>query len=356
MNICQVITPSRISGAERSTMGLCEHLQRAGHRVRIGCKAGSPLIEAMRAAGLDVHSLRISGKGNLLAPFRLAGFARDFGAEVLHSQLSSAAVHATLAGRLLHIPSIAHVRALNSALCYRFATRVIAVSHAVRDHLVRQGLSGERVDVVYNGVDPARYYLPCTREEARVRLGLPLDALVVGVVAHLTEKKGHAVFLEAFRQLAAQCPDAVALFLGEGGQREPLELQAESLGLSSRVQFCGFHADVLPFYAAMDIVALPSIGGEGLPRALLEGGLLRRPCVGTRLSGAPEIVREGETGFLVPIRDAAALADRLQTLAGDAALRERFGAAAHDWISTRFSVQAMIDGTLNCYERALGER
>src|ERR687895_705629 len=104
MNICQIITPSKIAGAERSTTSLCEHLQAAGHRVVVGCKAGSPLIPAMREVGLDARPL-------------------------------------------------AHVRALNTPFWYQWATRVIAVSHAVKEHLVRHGMDAAKVDVVYNGVD-----------------------------------------------------------------------------------------------------------------------------------------------------------------------------------------------------------
>src|SRR4051794_25938913 len=100
MNICQIITPSKIAGAERSTTSLCEHLQRSGHRLVVGCKAGSPLIEAMRGVGLDARPLRIAGKLNLRAPFRIASLARQVGARVIHTQLSTAAWHGSLAGRL----------------------------------------------------------------------------------------------------------------------------------------------------------------------------------------------------------------------------------------------------------------
>jgi glycosyltransferase involved in cell wall biosynthesis len=352
MNICQIITPSKIAGAERSTTSLCEHLQAAGHRVVIGCKHDSPLIDAMRQVGLDARPLPIAGKLNPRAPFRVAALAREMRAAVIHSQLSTAAWHATVAGRLTGVPSIAHVRALNSALWYRGATRIIAVSHAVKEHLVAQGVLAGKIDVVYNGVDPARYYLPCSREEARVRLGLPPDGLLTGVIAHLTAKKGHAVFLEAFAEVAARHPEAAALFLGEGDQREALAGQAKRLGLGDRLLFAGFQPDVLPYYAALDVVVLPSIEGEGLPRALLEGGLLRRPAIGTRLSGVPEIVRDGETGFVVPVGDARALGERLDMLLSDAGLRDRMGEAAHRYVGATFTVEAMVAGTLATYEQA----
>jgi glycosyltransferase involved in cell wall biosynthesis len=352
MNICQIITPSRIAGAERSTTSLCEHLQAAGHRVGVGCKRGSPLIDAMRQAGLDVRPLSLSGKLNLRGPLCVAALARALGAAVIHSHLSTAAWHAGFAGHLTRLPVVAHVRALNHPFFFRRARRLIAVSYGVKEHLVGRGVDAAKIDVVYNGIDPGRYFLPCTQAEARSRLGLPAEGPLVGVIAHLTAKKGHGLFLDAFARIAARHPDAAALFLGDGDEREALRAQAEQSGLADRVIFAGFQSDVLPYYAAMDLVVLPSIEMEGLGRALQEGGLLRRPGIGTRLGGIPEVIRDGETGFVVPIGDATALADRMDTLLTDAALRERMGQAAHDYISATFTVPAMVAGTLATYERA----
>lgn len=352
MKICQVITPSKIAGAERSTTSLCEHLQAAGHQVVIGCKQGSPLVEAMRQVGLDARALPISGKLNARGPFHVAALAREVGAAVIHSHLSSAAWHSGFAARMLRVPAIAHVRALNRAFFYRMATRIIAVSYGVKECLVAQGMDGERIDVVYNGIDPERYFLPCTREEARSRLGLPAKGVLIGVIAHLTPKKGHAIFLDAFAQTAGRHPSATALFLGEGDEREALRGQAERLGLADRVIFAGFQRDVLPYYAAMDMVVLPSVEMEGLGRALQEGGLLGLPGIGTRLGGIPEAIRDGESGFVVPVGDVTALADRMEQLVADGALRERMGRAARDHISATFTVPAMVAGTLAVYERA----
>src|SRR4051794_33450935 len=123
MRVLQVITPSKIAGAERSTTSLCEHLARAGHDVQIVCRAGHPLALVMRAAGLDVVEARIGGKLNFAAPVRLARLAREMGADVIHAQLSTAALWGSLAGWLTGIPVVAHVRALNTKTCYQWADR-----------------------------------------------------------------------------------------------------------------------------------------------------------------------------------------------------------------------------------------
>lgn len=318
----------------------------------VGVKRGSELLPVMREMGLDARPLPLGGKLNPLAWFALSRLAKETGSRVIHTHLSTAAVHGTIAAWLAGVPSVAHVRALNSAFWFQKATRLIAVSQAVKDHLVAQGIPEGRVDVVYNGVDPDRYYLPCTKAEARNRLGLADDALLVGVVGHLTPRKGHAVLLEAFATVAGKYRNAYLLFLGQGDDRERLEADVRRLGLDGRVIFSGFHPDVLPFYAAFDIVVHPAIEGEGLPRALLEGGMLGLPTIGTRLSGVPEIINEGETGFIVPVRNPAAMAERLDQLLADGGLRERMGKAGRERIAATFTIPAMVDGVLASYTRA----
>jgi glycosyltransferase involved in cell wall biosynthesis len=356
MRVLQVITPSKIAGAERSTTSLCEHLARAGHDVQVVCKAGHALAPVMRAAGLTVVEAPIGGKLNVAAPVRLARLARAMGAEVIHTQLSTAALWGSVAGRWTGIPMVAHVRALNTKTFYQWADRTIAVSHAVKRHLEAQGVPGERIDVVYTGMDPERSTRTIPATEAKARLGIAPEQPTVGVVAHLTAKKGHAVFLEAAARVAARCPEARFLFLGEGVLREALVAQVERLGLCEHVRFLGFHPDVSPLYAAMDVVVLPSIAGEGLPRALLEAGFLGIPVVGTDLSGVPEIVADGETGFIVPLGAPEPLAERMLRLIESEALRGRLGAAAAARIRERFTVPAMVAGTVASYERAQQER
>jgi glycosyltransferase involved in cell wall biosynthesis len=234
------------------------------------------------------------------------------------------------------------------------ADRVIAVSHAVRDHLVAQGMSADRIEVVYNGIDPERYRLSVTREAARERWGLETAGVVIAVVGHLSLRKGHAVLLSAAARLGDRAAHHHYLFAGDGPERQNLERQAKRHGLADRITFTGFLDDITPIYAAADVVALPSVSGEGLPRALLEAGLLGRPTIGTRLSGTPEIVEEGETGLIVPPGDVPALAGAMRQLGDDPALRERMGAAAAARVSRLFTISAMVDGTVAVYQRTLG--
>jgi glycosyltransferase involved in cell wall biosynthesis len=356
VRVLQVITPSKIAGAERSTTSLCEHLVKAGHGVVVACKLGHPLIEVMQKVGLDVRGVPISGKGNLAAPFHLARLARKERVDLINTQLSTAALWGSVAGKLAGVPVVATVRALNTKTCYVLADRVIAIAQAVKQHLVSQGMRAGRIDVVYNGIDPERYRPTVTRVEARERLGLDEDALVFALVAHLTAKKGHALFLDAAARIATRSAGHHYLFVGDGPERVHLERQAQRLALADRVTFTGFTPDVLPFYAASDVVVLPSIAMEGLGRVLMEGGLLGLPVIGSDMGGIAEVIQHQETGLVVPPGDVRALADAMLRLGGDPDLRARMGAAGRERVRRLFTIPAMVEGTLATYRQALRDR
>jgi glycosyltransferase involved in cell wall biosynthesis len=273
--------------------------------------------------------------------------------DVINTQLSTASIWGSVAGKLSRTPTVATVRALNVKTSFLLANRVIAVSNAVRDHLSAQGMPADRIDVVYNGIDPDRYRLTMAREEARKRWGLDEEAVVFAVIGHLSAKKGHAVLLDAAARITDRSICYRFLFAGEGSEEERLRRQAHHLQLAERVTFTGFLPDVLPVYAAADVIVSSSIAGEGLPRVLLEAGLLGRPVIGTRLSGTPEIVEEGVTGLIVPPGDTAAMAAALQQLALAPEQRHRMGQAAHERIGRLFTVPAMVEGTLASYRRAI---
>jgi glycosyltransferase involved in cell wall biosynthesis len=230
------------------------------------------------------------------------------------------------------------------------------VAQAVKEHLVAQGMRAERIDVVYNGIDPERYWQTMTRAEARRRMDLDEDAVVFALVAHLTAKKGHAVFLDAAARIADRAAHHVYLFVGDGPERAHLEQQAQRLALADKVLFTGFTPDVLPLYAASDVVVLPSIAMEGLGRVLMEGGLLGLPAIGSDMGGITEVIDVGVTGLVVPPGDVRALAEAMLKLADDPDLRARMGAAGRERISRLFTIPAMVEGTLATYRRVLTDR
>ncbi len=354
LNILLVITPSKVAGAERSTVSLAAHLQARGHRVVVACRPSHPLVDIMRREGLDVRELAIGGKLNLRAAALLAGLIRSEAIDVVHTQLSTAAFWGSVAARWTRRPVLAHVRALNQKWWYLLADRILANSEGVKAHLVRQGVHPGRIHVIYNGVDPERCRTSLTPGEARERCGLPSTGLIVGVVAHLTAKKGHAAFLEAAADVVRSVPDVSFVFLGDGPERARLEARVKALGLSELVRFAGFQSDVCPWMQAMDLVVLPSIAMEGFGRVLVEAGMLGKPSITTDLGGTAEVVEHGVTGYVVPPGDVPALAEALLRMLTDAPGRAVMGEAARARAHALFTVDRMVAETEAAYQALLG--
>lgn len=350
VKVLEVITPGRIAGAERSTLSLCLGLTKRGHRVVTACTRGHPLVAFMRQRGAEVWPLSVAGKGNLLAPYWIARAARRMNADLINTQLSSASLWGTLAGRLVGIPTVATVRALCQKWCYLFADRIIAVSEGVKDHLASQGLPRRRMAVVYNGIDVERFAAAPAAPEAKRALGFDTEDLVIGVAAHLTKRKGHRFLLESSARLTKEFPRLRLLFVGEGPERDGLRQLSRGLGMESRVVFAGYHDEIIPFMAAMDIVVLPAVGIEGFGRVLVEAGAMARPVVTTRVGGTAEIVQEGITGFVVEPWDCESMGDRLRALLRSQELRRSIGEAARDRVASHFTTDLMVENTERVFE------
>ena len=207
--------------------------------------------------------------------------------------------------------------------------QVVTVSRAIREATERLGRPRREVLVVPNGADTAVFF-PRKRDEARARLGLPAGERIVTYVGKLVPRKGVDALVEAMALLAARpggAPLLVAAGIGE--MRGDLEARARALGVAERVRFVGKvgHEDVAWWMAAGDVFVLPSLS-EGLPTVVCEAMAVGRPVVATAVDGTPEIVEEGETGYLVPPGTPEALAVALARVLDDEALAARLGARA----------------------------
>jgi glycosyltransferase involved in cell wall biosynthesis len=158
----------------------------------------------------------------------------------------------------------------------------------------------------------------------------------------------------AAAKVVREVPDVRFLIIGEGELHEPLARQIKSLGLDRHVLLTGFRADALGLIKSLDLFVMSSVT-EGLGSALLEAMACRRPIVGTFAGGIPEIVVHDETGILVPVRDESALAAAIGRVISDPALRERLAVAGRARVETEFSVQRLVERTIEAY-RKFGSR
>ncbi len=211
----------------------------------------------------------------------------------------------------------------------------LCASEFLREKILALGFPPDRCRTHYIGVDIAAISPRATEEEANVILH----------VARLEPVKGTSVLLDAFARIAPSYPAVRLLIIGDGQLRGRLQAQARDASIGDQVEFLGAlpHAQVLERMRRAAILSVPSIRTksgreEGLGLATLEAAATGVPAIGSRIGGIPEAVDDGQTGFLVPEQDPAALADKLRTLLDDPALRWRFGAAARLKVAAQFDL------------------
>jgi glycosyltransferase involved in cell wall biosynthesis len=240
-------------------------------------------------------------------------------------------------------------------LLARTSTALIAVSPQVRDDLVELAIAPrKRFAVVRLGIELAERVAidDARRAETRRLMGIPPDRFVVGWIGRMTEVKRTDHVLDAFRQLRHAGVEACLCLVGDGPDRPAVERRAHELGIMRDTLFLGFQKDVAPFYAAFDALLLPSLN-EGTPVSAMEALAAERPVVATRVGGVPDVVRDGEDGFLADPGAVPALAAGLARLAEDPELRRRMGAAGRARVLDRYAVQRLVDDTDLLYRSLL---
>jgi glycosyltransferase involved in cell wall biosynthesis len=250
---------------------------------------------------------------------------------------------------------VGHVHGFTSAAWHRLQSHLLAVSGAVKQHLVEQGIAPEKITVLHNALAPEEFVPRRDAAAMRADLGADADTLVVGTIAHLSEKKGYRELLEAIPMVLRQFPQAQFWIIGRGPLREELQQQAADGRFARQVRFLGFRRDAADLMHAIDIFALPS-HREPCALVYIEAALAEKPIVACRAGGAPESIADRETGLLVPPRDATALAEAILELADNRQLARRMGQAGRERALELFSWDRYIATLEGVYDMLCDER
>jgi glycosyltransferase involved in cell wall biosynthesis len=241
---------------------------------------------------------------------------------------------------------------------FNLAHAIIANAEAVRRQLIRDGVPGEKIVTVYNGMDTSRVAPrpDVRREEVLAGLGLPVEGRCrfVTIVANMRHPmKDQATFLRAARRVRDEIPEAAFVLAGEGELLEEMRGLAFDLGLESDTFFTGRCANVSDLLAVSDVCVLSSKGVEGFSNSIIEYMAAARPVVATDVGGAAEQVVEGETGHIVAAGDDEAMAAHIITLLKDPARAREMGERGLSRVREKFSCEAQLERTEALYERLL---
>lgn len=320
------------------------------------------LVDDITARGMTLHFRKRRGSTDLGFVLWLAGILRRERIRIVHAHNATAFYYGALATRLVPgtrflytehdraFPTPWRERSLHALLARR-ADAVVTVSETLRSNLIRyEAFPAGRIHVVKNGIE-----LPAarrTRAAMRRELGLGLRP-VVGIVARLAPVKNHALLLQAWKLLVHEVPDAVLLVVGDGSADARTRALATDLGLGDAVRFLGQRRDIPEVLQALDVFVLSSLS-EGLSLTLLEAEAAGLPIVATRVGGNPEVVRDGETGILVPSGEPAPMAAALARLLRDPVLRASMGQAGQACYRANFTLQSMVEGYARLYQELAG--
>jgi len=365
IRICQMVTSLQTGGMERMVCNLIGGLRKRGVPTSVFCTDEEG--ELFGRVATDAKSVGTRKAGLCVVDWRLVGevcrFVRSQRASVIHAHNPVAHLHAVLASFRVGVPVVAtwhgqgytdtwRVLVLKRLLALKTKAVIIVSEDSKRVAVGNGSVPEGRVTVIPNGIDTTVFAsgaIPSRGGSDRNDANAP--PVVIGSVGRLSSEKNYSLLVRAFARVAKDNKFSL-LLVGDGPDRERIEAEIDRLNLKDRCVITGMQGDVVPWLQRMDIFCLSS-DTEGLSISLLEAGACGIPSVVTDAGGNREIIEDGVSGLVVPMRDEAALASGIERLAGDAALRKTMGAAARRTVEDRYSLDAMVDRYVKVYEKAL---
>jgi glycosyltransferase involved in cell wall biosynthesis len=371
LRILHVLTHSNVTrGGAIQALLLAHGQAQDGHTVRV--IANSPpdrpldsTFEAWRHERVEIlpFDLGTNGTGRLAEMLRFRRFLDEAKPDVVHVHRDTALVFTWLATYLRTLPALISQRGTTHVFRSKLIARahksprvhrIVAVAEAVKDALVSYGVDGHKIDVVYGSFDVDRFDpAKADRRKLRAELGLRDDQKLIVQVGELHKKKAPRDFVAAAARVLATRDDCVFALVGKGNQQRKVEKAIARHSVRDGVRMLGFRRDVADVYAAADVAVNCSIGNEGLTGALREALAMECRVVATRTDGNPEIVRHGETGFIVEPRDVEAMARGITTMLDAPELGREMGRRGRQLVLELMSPRVRIARTEQVYRDVL---
>lgn len=348
-------------GGEQQTIFLVKGLIKLGHAATIVCPPDSPLALKAKEEQIETQELKMRGEADIIAILKLAFLLNQSTYDIVHMHTSHAHTLGVLAVLFSGVRAKRVVsrrvdfsikKHYTSHLKYLWGVdRYIAVSNAIKDVLIKDGIPSEKIAVVHDGIDLSRFN-GISGDYLRQEFSVNPSTFIIGNVAHLADHKGHQYLIKSISYVLKEFPDVKFFIVGDGELRSPLKELANKLNLNDKLIFTGFRNDVPQFLKFFDLFVLSS-HLEGLCSALLEALAMRKPVVATAAGGVPEIIEDGVNGILVPTKNPEALAAGIISMVRDGDKAKKMGENGRQTVEARFSVEKMVSETVDIYEEVM---
>lgn len=368
LNLMHIVFCLDVGGLEYLVLNLIKKLNKAKYNVSIcSLSAKGKLEEKFIKMGIKVYHIEKSRGIDYLLYFKLASLLRKNQIDIIHTHNPAPWFYGVVAGKLAGIKAAVHTEhsylfaeqkrlMLAERLLSKITETIVSDSDKVTDFLVKKlGIHEERITTIVNGIDIDKFKIVVDVMAKKTEFGIAEDSLVIGNVARLEPVKNHLYLLDVFSKVIRSFPKAVLVIVGGGSQFEILKLKAVELGIKNKVFFLGVRDDIPELLGLFDIFALTSIN-EGISLSLLEAMAAGRPIVATNVGGNPDVVVDGKTGFLLPLKDSEKMAEKIVSLLSNKELSIRMGEAGLKRAEQLFSLDRMVKNYENIYDHCFEKR
>ena len=368
MKMMHLISGGDVGGAKTQVLTMLWELSKH-HQAKLCCFMDGPFAQEARQMGISTMVLQGKNPSQLTRMLRKE--LETGGYEILHCHGSKANLFGSILRGKLTIPVVSTVHSdpkldylgrpianMTYGVANRRALRRmdgwVAVSDAMKETLIRDGLDADRIHVIYNGIpfygEPEHTTRSAYLSSLDIQWGE--DCVIYGIAARLNPVKDVKTLIRAFGEAAKQCGNIRLLIAGDGEQRQELEEMAGSLCPPDTVKFIGWQTDMNSFYHSLNVNMLSSIS-ETFPYAITEGARMGCATISTAVGGIPKVVIDGKTGFLVDPGDWQTMARRIVSLAGNAKLRSSLGQGIYEKVRREFSSQVMAQRQIQIYQTVI---
>lgn len=357
IKLMQVVNGLRVGGAELKLLELINELDRDKFDITIcSLEDIGSLKSDFEKTDYPLHIFPKTKKFDFNLIFRLSHLMRDEKVDIVMTTLFYADVIGAIAARIANVPvcmswetrshpagsgvdKLRHVYSYRAAM--RFVKKIVSVSDAVKQFLIEErSIPESKITTIRYGIDIDKYK-KSDGSKKRQDLGYDDDTFLIGVVARLSQQKGHTYLLDAIPDIIHDYPNAKFAFIGEGPLRQKLEEKRARLGLSDVVNFLGSRDDVPDLLNSIDMFVLPSLY-EGLPNVVLEAMAAEKAIVASAVDGTPEAIIHEESGLLVQAKKPEQLSHAIKRIIGDKDLKERLERGARKRAELEFSLKGQV--------------